>query len=227
MPVHPINRLQSEHPMISLLNPSPVQRLLCIGAHPDDIELGAGGTVMRLVEQNPTLSIRWVVLTGADTERAEEARRSAALFTAGAQEVEVEIHGFRDAYLPWEGDRVKQAFETLKRDFSPDLILTHHDDDRHQDHGLVSDLTWNTWRDHAILEFEIMKWDGDLGQPSVFVPLDESIAEKKVAQLVDAYATQQSRSWFSRENFLALMRLRGVESNVDYAEAFYARKIVW
>jgi LmbE family N-acetylglucosaminyl deacetylase len=205
----------------------PVNRLLCIGAHPDDIELGAGGAIMRLLEQKPDLEIRWVVLTGADTERAAEARKSAALFTAGGSNVEVEVHGFRDAYLPWEGAQVKQVFEDLKRDFIPDLVFTHHNDDRHQDHGLVSELTWNTWRDHNIFEYEILKWDGDFGRPSVFVQLPEPVARKKVEQIVDAYATQQSRSWFNRENFLAMMRLRGVESNVEFAEAFYVRKLVW
>jgi LmbE family N-acetylglucosaminyl deacetylase len=213
--------------MISLLDLCPVDQLLCIGAHPDDIELGAGGTVMRLVEQNPNLSIRWVVLTGADTERAEEARKSAALFTAGAEKTVIEIHGFRDAHLPWEGAKVKQAFEALKKDFSPDLILTHHNDDRHQDHGLVSELTWNTWRDHTILEYEILKWDGDFGRPNVFVQLPETLMQKKVQQIVDAYASQRSRSWFNADNFMAMMRLRGVESNVEFAEAFYARKMVW
>jgi LmbE family N-acetylglucosaminyl deacetylase len=205
----------------------PVNRLLCIGAHPDDIELGAGGAIMRLLEQKPDLEIRWVVLTGADTERAAEARKSAALFTAGGSNVEVEVHGFRDAYLPWEGAQVKQVFEDLKRDFIPDLVFTHHNDDRHQDHGLVSELTWNTWRDHNIFEYEILKWDGDFGRPNVFVQLPEPVARKKVEQIVDAYATQQSRSWFNRENFLAMMRLRGVESNVEFAEAFYVRKLVW
>ena len=213
--------------MMPLLNLGSVRRLLCIGAHPDDIELGAGGAIMRLVAENRGLSIRWVVMTGADTERAGEARRSAALFTAGAEELQVDVHGFRDAYLPWEGVKVKRVFEALKRDFSPDLVLTHHDDDRHQDHGLLSDLTWNTWRNHAILEYEILKWDGDLGRPNVFVPLQESLSLRKAAQLVDVYASQRNRSWFRRDNFLALMRLRGVECNADFAEAFYARKTVW
>ncbi len=213
--------------MMPLLDLRHVKRLLCIGAHPDDIELGAGGTVMRLVEQNPDLHIRWFVLTGAETERAEEARKAASLFTAGAGEIKVEIHGFRDAYLPWEGEKVKLAFEVLKNDFSPDLILTHHDDDRHQDHRLISELTWNTWRDHNILEYEILKWDGDLGRPNVFVPLTEAVCRRKADQILDAYVTQRSRSWFKKENFLALMRLRGVESNIDYAEAFYARKMLW
>jgi len=213
--------------MTPLLNLHAIRQVLCIGAHPDDIELGAGGTIMRLIAQNPDLNIRWVVLTGADTERAEEARHAAGLFTHGAGRLDVEVHGFRDGYLPWDGDRVKMAFESLKHDLSPDLVFTHYHGDRHQDHRLVSELTWNTWRDHNILEYEILKWDGDIGQPNLFVPLDEALCRKKVALIEDAYRSQRSRSWFNRENFVALMRLRGVESNTDYAEAFHARKITW
>jgi LmbE family N-acetylglucosaminyl deacetylase len=213
--------------MISLSNLNKVSRLLCIGAHPDDIELGAGGTIMRLAAQNPGLHIHWVVLTGADPERVDEAGKSAALFTTGAASLRTEIHPFRDGFLPWEGNHVKTVFEALKGDFSPDLILTHYREDRHQDHRLLSDLTWNTWRNHWILEYEIFKWDGDLGQPNFFVPLEESLCRRKVEQIYDTYPTQHSRAWFRKDNFLALMRLRGVECNNAYAEAFYARKLVW
>lgn len=214
--------------MISLFDPRRVRRLLCLGAHSDDIEIGAGGTVMRLIAANPDIEVRWVVVGAGDSVRAQEARRSAALFTAGARAVEVSTLGFRDAYLPWQGDKVKEAFESLKASFSPDLILTHHDDDRHQDHRLVSELTWNTWRDHPVLEYEIMKWDGDLGRPNVYVPLDESLCKAKVCHLLDVYETQRSRHWFSEDTFLALMRLRGIECNSPsrYAEAFHGRKIV-
>lgn len=213
--------------MNALLNLGAVDRLLCIGAHPDDIELGAGGTILRLIEGKPGLQIRWVVLTGANSLREEEAREAAGLFTAGAEKAEVDIYGFRDAYLPWQGAEVKEVFETLKGEFAPDLILTHHNDDRHQDHGLVSELTWNTWRDHCILEYEILKWDGDLGRPSVFVPLSESLCNEKATRIVDAYRSQRGRAWFRKENFLALMRIRGVECNSEFAEAFFARKILW
>jgi len=213
--------------MNPILDPSAVQNLLCIGAHPDDIELGAGATIMRLIDNNPSISIRWVVMTGADTDRAEEARSSAAMFTSGAHSTDIEIFGFRDAYLPWEGDKVKQVFEDLKKDFSPDLIFTHHNDDRHQDHGLLSELTWNTWRDHVILEYEILKWDGDLGRPNVFIQIPEDLARRKVDQIIDAYPSQRSRTWFRGGNFTAMMRIRGVESNSEYAEAFYARKLLW
>ena len=213
--------------MIPLLHTNRVKRLLCVGAHCDDIEIGAGGTVMRLVQENPDLEIRWVVLSCTDPIRGEEAHKAAALFTAGARDVQVDVYDFREAFLPWQGEQVKETFEALKRDFAPDLILTHYGNDRHQDHRLVSELTWNTWRDHAILEFEVMKWDGDLGTPNVFVPLNETLCRQKVDQVLDTYATQRSRHWFSEDAFLALLRLRGVEYNSQYAEAFYARKIVW
>ena len=213
--------------MIALIDMHKVKNLLCIGAHPDDIELGAGATIMRLIKQNPGLRIRWVVLTGGDTPRAEEARQAAAMFTAGAADACVEIHEFKDAFLPWQGEQIKNAFEVLKNDFAPDLIFTHYGKDRHQDHRLISELTWNTWRDHGILEYEILKWDGDLGQPNVFVSFDEALSQKKVEAIYSTYLTQQSRGWFKKENFLALMRVRGVESNADYAEAFYARKMLW
>ena len=214
--------------MIALLDAREVKRILCLGAHCDDIEIGAGGTLMRLIAERPDIEIRWVILGGADVPRAEEARRAAALFTAGAGKVEVAIHGHRDAFMPWEGGQVKETFEALKRDFAPDLIFTHHGDDRHQDHRLVSELTWNTWRDHTILEYEIVKWDGDLGRPNAFVPLDEALCRRKAGQLVEAYATQRSRAWFGEDVFLSLMRLRGVECNspTRYAEAFHARKLI-
>ncbi len=214
--------------MIPLLDAHRIRRLLCLGAHADDIEIGAGGTVMRLIAENPGLEVSWVVVGASDGARADEARRSAELFTAGARKVEVSTLGFRDSFLPWQGEKVKQAFESLKAAFAPDLILTHHDDDRHQDHRLVSELTWNTWRDHAILEYEIMKWDGDLGRPNVYVPLEESLCRAKVDHLMAIYQTQRSRSWFTEDTFVALMRLRGVECNSPsrYAEAFHGRKIV-
>jgi LmbE family N-acetylglucosaminyl deacetylase len=213
--------------VISLIDAKRINRLLCIGAHPDDIELGAGGTVMRLVEQNPGLHIHWLVLCGADPVRAGEARSSAALFTAGAADVRIEIHSFEDAFLPWQGEQLKKVFEALKNDFQPDLVLTHYEQDRHQDHRIISQLSWNTWRDHAIFEYEILKWDGDMGQPNVFVPIEEALSRRKVRQVYDSYVSQRQRHWFSEETFLALMRLRGVECNSGYAEAFYARKIVW
>ncbi len=213
--------------MISLLELSKVTCLLCIGAHPDDIEIGAGGTIMRLIDQQPGLQIRWLVLAGADPTRAREARQSASKFTEGTDAVQVDIHEFKDGYLPWQGDQIKSVFEDLKRDFSPDLILTHYRDDLHQDHRVISELTWNTWRNHGILEYEIIKWDGDLGRPNLYIPLDQTVCQRKVGKIYDSFVSQQSRSWFRKETFLALMRLRGVECNSEYAEAFHVRKIVW
>lgn len=213
--------------MNSLMDMNAVERLLCIGAHPDDIEIGAGGTIIRLLEQNPKIEVRWVVFCGADPVRAQEARKGAALFTAGAANVQVKIHSFKDAFLPWQGEQIKAIFEALKNDFSPDLVLTHYENDRHQDHRLISQLSWNTWRDHTILEYEILKWDGDLGQPNMFVPLEEELCHRKVRQVYNTYSSQHSRRWFAEDTFLALMRVRGVECNSNYAEAFYARKIVW
>lgn len=214
--------------MIPLLGIGQVRRILCLGAHCDDIEIGAGGTLMRLIAEHPGLEIRWVVLCGQDTARAAEARHAASLFGDGAARLQVDLHAYRDAHLPWQGSAVKETFEALRQDFVPDLILTHHGADRHQDHRLVSELTWNTWRDHAILEYEVVKWDGDLGQPNIFVPLDEALCRRKVSQLLDAYATQRPRAWFSEDVFLALLRLRGVECNAPsrYAEAFHARKLL-
>ena len=211
-------------PMISMQK---VERILCIGAHCDDIEIGAGGTIMRLIAQNPDIHIRWVILTGADPIRAAEARQAAALFTQGATQVQVDILGFKDGFLPWQGEQLKSAFETLKQDFVPDLIFTHYAQDKHQDHRCAAELTWNTWRNHAILEYEILKWDGDLGQPNTFVPLNEVTSLSKVEKIYSSFVTQQTRQWFTKETFLALMRIRGVECNVKYAEAFYARKLIW
>ncbi len=214
--------------MLPLLDTGRVRRLLCLGAHCDDIEIGAGGTILRLVAANPRLEVRWVVFGGQNPVRVEEARRAAALFTGGAAGCEVIIHGFRDAFLPYQGERVKDAFEELKKGFVPDLILTHHGGDFHQDHRLVSELTWNTWRDHTILEYEIFKWDGDLGRPNVFVPLPEETCRRKVTTLFDAYPSQAGRQWFTEDMFWSLLRLRGVECNAPsrFAEAFFARKLV-
>jgi LmbE family N-acetylglucosaminyl deacetylase len=214
--------------MISLLDIRKIKRVLCLGAHCDDIEIGAGGTVMRLIAESAGIELDWVVFGGGNPVRVLEARRAAMLFTQGAKRVNVTIHGFRDSFFPYEGAKVKEAFEQLKQSCSPDLILTHHDDDRHQDHRLISELTWNTWRNNMILEYEILKWDGDLGRPNVFVPLEETACRRKAGYLIEAFTSQRSRQWFSEDVFQALARLRGVECNAPsgYAEAFYARKLV-
>jgi LmbE family N-acetylglucosaminyl deacetylase len=214
--------------MLELALPPPDQplRLLAVGAHADDIEIGCGGTILRLAAGYPGLSVDWVVCS-ADGARREEAEAGAEAFLDGVADRRVEMGSFRDGFFPYSGGAVKEFFEGLK-DRRPDLILTHQRSDLHQDHRLVCELTWNTFRDHLILEFEVPKYDGDLGAPGAFVHLPEEIARRKVDALVGAYGSQREKRWFTEDMFLGLMRLRGMESNSPsgYAEAFYARKTV-
>jgi LmbE family N-acetylglucosaminyl deacetylase len=202
-------------------------RVLAVGAHADDIEIGCGGTILRLVAEHPGLEVDWLVLSGAG-ERAEEATESAAAFTEGAGATRVTVEGFRDGFFPYEGGAVKERFERLKDEVAPDLILTHRLEDRHQDHRLVAELTWNTFRGHLIWEFEIPKFEGDLGQPNLYVPLEPDVGQRKVELLRKCFPSQAGRSWFSDDTFWALLRLRGVESGGPgrFAEAFTARKLV-
>jgi len=202
-------------------------RILCIGAHSDDIEIGCGGLLLSLAQQGRTCDVDWVVFSG-NAARAAEARRGAGLFLDGARSRHVRVHRFRDGFFPHEGRRLKEAFERLKARPAPDLVLTHYRDDRHQDHRALSDLTWNTFRDHWILEYEIPKFDGDLGSPNVFVPLDEKTSRLKVRHLEQAFGSQRDKHWFTGETFMGLMRLRGMECRAPggYAEAFYGRKTV-
>lgn len=202
-------------------------KLLCLGAHSDDLEIGCGGTVLRFVTQVPDLAVRWIVFSGSD-RRGQEARSSAAALLENVRRKEIEVKGFRDGYFPYQGAEIKDYFECLKRDFDPSLILTHYQQDAHQDHRLLAQLTYNTFRDHLVLEYEIPKYDGDLGNPSVFVPLTTGQVSSKVALIREHFPSQQGRSWFTDETFLALARLRGIGCNAPegLAEAFYARKIV-
>jgi LmbE family N-acetylglucosaminyl deacetylase len=208
-------------------DPDEPPRVLALGAHADDIEIGCGGTLLRLVAEHPNLSVHWVVLSG-EGERAGEAADSAAAFLEGAGASRVEVEGFRDGFFPYLGAAVKQFFESLKSRVSPDLILAPRLEDRHQDHRLVAELTWNTFRDHLILEYEIPKYEGDLGQPNLFVPLEPERAERKIELLRKHFPSQAGRGWFSDETFWAILRLRGIESNAPsgLAEAFHARKLV-
>jgi len=201
--------------------------ILAIGAHPDDIEIGCGGTLLRLIAEGRVASVRWVVLSGSDA-RAAEARAGASAFLAGADRSEVEVHGFRDGHFPFEGAAIKDAFEMLKSSSSPDLVFTHRREDLHQDHRLVAELTWQTFRDHFVLEYEIPKYDGDLGTPNFFVTLPESDCRRKIELLRDTYPTQAARPWFDDDTFWALLRLRGTEgrSASRFAEAFTCRKVV-
>lgn len=203
-------------------------RILCLGAHCDDIEIGCGGTLLRLIEENPLAEVQWVVFSSNPARKAE-AQACAERFLAGAAGKRIRIESFRDGFLPYLGAAVKDTFEELKSGFQPDLILTHYRQDLHQDHRLVSDLTWNTWRNHLILEYEIPKYDGDMGIPNFFVTLGAGIVEAKIASILEGYPTQNGRQWFSEDTFRSLMRLRGMESNSPsrYAEAFYCRKAVY
>ena len=203
-----------------------VSTVLCVGAHSDDIEIGCGGTVMKLLAANPELNVHWVVLSAQGT-RADEARGSAERFVAGAARSIVEIESFRERYFPHLPE-LKEFFDSLGSRVSPDLVLTHHSEDAHQDHRVVADLTWNTFRDQLILEYEIPKYDGDLGRPNVFVTLDEQTAHAKTRAILEGFPSQKSRYWFTEETFLALMRLRGIESRAEggYAEGFHARKLI-
>jgi LmbE family N-acetylglucosaminyl deacetylase len=198
--------------------------LLCLGAHCDDIEIGAGGTVMKLAGQYDISSIHWVVFASNEI-RKREAEQSAAQFLSEIKSSKVIINSWRDGFLPFSAAEIKDYFESLKCEISPDLILTHYRDDRHQDHRIISDLTWNTWRNHAILEYEIPKYDGDIGNPNFYVPLEEQLVERKNKIIVSAYASQADKHWFDYQTFTALPRLRGMEAATLFAEAFYSRKI--
>ena len=204
-----------------------LRQILCLGAHADDIEIGCAGTVLRLLEENPGLDVRWVVLSAAG-DRAAEAASSAAALLQGAGRADVRVADFRETYFPYLGGEVKAYVAALGAGFEPDLVLTHWREDLHQDHRLVSELTWNTFRDHLILEYEIPKWDGDMGRPSIFVPLEQDVADRKIAHLLDAFPSQSGRDWFDPEVFRGLLRLRGMEarSPSGYAEAFHCRKLV-
>ena len=200
--------------------------LLCLGAHSDDIEIGCGGTLLQFKRMFPKLKFHWVVFSAVGP-REQEARKSADLFTAGCAK-EILLKDYRDGFLPYNGASVKDSFEEIKRRVNPDLIFTQWSGDAHQDHRLLSELTWNTFRDHLILEYEIPKYDGDMGRPNVFVPLEAPICDEKINHLFSVFATQRSKRWFDRETFRGLMRLRGMECNAlsGYAEAFHSRKMV-
>lgn len=202
-------------------------RVLCLGAHADDLEIGCGGTVLKLTERFSRLDVRWVVFSASEVRRAE-AERSAGLFLKKAWRKTTEIADFRDGFFPYDGGAIKEYFEKLKKDFGPEIIFTHYRHDLHQDHRQVCDLTWNTWRHHLILEYEVPKFDGDLGSPNLFVPLDDAVLKRKIDHLMKCFRTQQNRHWFDEETFRALPRLRGMESGgaARYAEAFYSRKVV-
>jgi LmbE family N-acetylglucosaminyl deacetylase len=202
-------------------------RILALGAHCDDIEIGCGGTLLSLLARHENLCFDWVVFT-SNPVRAREAEASAELFLRGAKERRVVVKQFRNGYFPDQWAAIKDDFEALKREVNPDLIFTHYQHDLHQDHRTIAELTWNTFRDHLILEYEIPKYDSDLGSPNFFFPVAPGQAEKKARSIVAGFPSQADKHWFTEDTFLALMRLRGIQSaasGAGYAEAFYAKKL--
>ncbi|MBI2432380.1 MAG: PIG-L family deacetylase [Candidatus Hydrogenedentes bacterium] len=200
--------------------------LVCLGAHSDDIEIGCGGTILGLLGRHKRVSVHWLVFSATD-QRADEAQQSARRFLKRAQQTHVELCDFRDGFFPYHGAAIKDIFERVKREVNPDVVFTHCRQDLHQDHRLLSELTRNTWRDHLILEYEIPKYDADLGAPNVYVPISKQHVAKKIEHLLNSFTSQRSKQWFDEETFRGLMRLRGVECNspTRYAEAFYGHKI--
>lgn len=203
-----------------------LKRVLCLGAHSDDIEIGCGGTLLKWASINPDLKVFWVVFSGNE-KRRQETRKSAREFLRGVKDPVIQTESFRDSFFPMHWAEVKETFEAIKRKCDPDLVFTHYRDDRHQDHRVLSDLAWNTFRRHLILEYEIIKYDGDLGQPNVYVELEEKFCKKKVATILKHFQTQGNKHWFTEDTFLSMMRLRGIEcaARTRFAEAFYGRKI--
>jgi LmbE family N-acetylglucosaminyl deacetylase len=203
-----------------------ITRILCLGAHCDDIEIGCGGTLLSLLEANPGIHVDWVVFS-SDEQREPEARAGAAAFLAHADEANVVVKAFRQRFFAYAAE-IKEFFDELGASTRPELVFTHFGDDRHQDHRVLSELAYNTFRDHLILEYEIPKWDGDISRPWVYVPLDTSHVERKVETIWNVFESQRDKHWFSKETFLATMRLRGIECKAPsgYAEAFHCRKLV-
>jgi LmbE family N-acetylglucosaminyl deacetylase len=200
-------------------------KVLCLGAHCDDIEIGAGGTLLKLFNEYEIAQVTWIVFASNEI-RKQEATKSAELFLSGVVNKDIIVNSFRDGFLPFNGIEIKEYFEEIKKEISPDIIFTHYREDRHQDHRLVSDLTWNTWRSQLILEYEIPKYDGDLGIPNFYVQLEESYIIKRNKILLETFESQHTKHWFDETTFNALPRIRGMESATLFAEAFYARKLI-
>jgi len=202
--------------------------ILCLGAHPDDIEIGCGGTILRFAEEAPESQFHWVVFSG-DEARSKEASQSAEIFLNKIKAKKIDIQDFRESYFPFIGDQIKDYFNKLAKEFSPDMVFTHYRNDAHQDHRLISSLTWNTFRDNFILEYEVPKYDGDLGTPNLYFHLKDDHVDRKIGFLYAAFQTQRQKQWFDEETFRSILRIRGVESNSPskYAEAFYCRKIIF
>ena len=203
-----------------------LKKVLCLGAHSDDIEIGCGAMLLRLIQERPDLKVYWFVFNASGV-RAREAKLSAREYLRTTSSPKIRVANFQESYFPSQWSAIKEAFEAVKREFEPDLVLTHYREDRHQDHRVMSDLAWNTFRNHFVLEYEIPKYDGDVGQPNVYVPVSREIAERKVANLIRHFKSQSDKHWFTPDTFWAMLRLRGIEcvSPSGFAEAYYGRKI--
>jgi LmbE family N-acetylglucosaminyl deacetylase len=206
--------------------PTPLQ-ILCIGAHCDDIDIGCGGALLSLLERHAGAQVTWVVM-GSTPVRERELRASARRFLRRAGKASVLVHQFRDGFFPAQYAAIKEAFESLKQLPNPDIVFSHHRTDLHQDHRIVAELTWNTFRNHLILEYEIPKYEGDLTTPTAYVELTRAQVERKISILWGSYLTQHSKRWFTEDTFRALMRLRGIESSAEsgWAEGFHASKFL-
>ncbi len=209
-----------------LQGPGRPTRFLFLGAHCDDIEIGCGGTLLRLTETYPDAEFHWVTFA-SDPERARETKSCAEQLLGTEVRRTVQIDAYRESHFPSQTTELKERMEAVKARCQPDVVFTHYREDRHQDHRVVSDLTWNSFRDHVVLEYEIPKFDGDLGIPNLFVPLSRDVVNRKIEALLKCFASQRERYWFTDETFRGLMRLRGIEARSEggYAEAFYARKV--
>jgi LmbE family N-acetylglucosaminyl deacetylase len=203
-------------------------KILCLGAHPDDIEIGCGATLLRIIDEAPKAEFYWVVFSG-NGQRQKEATKSAETLLASVKFKKIIVKDFRDSYFPFIGEKIKDYFEELKENFQPDIIFTHYSNDLHQDHSLISNLTWNTFRDNLILEYEVPKYDGDMSTPNIYVTITELGAKRKIHLIIDSFLSQKEKEWFKEETFRAILRIRGIESNSPskYAEGFYCRKLVF
>ena len=202
-------------------------KVLCLGAHSDDIEIGCGGTILRLVKEAPEAHFYWLVLSG-NKDRAQEARESATSFLLPIKKKTVDVQDFRESYFPFIGAEIKDYFEKIKNNFVPDIVFTHSVNDAHQDHQLASKLTWNTFRNHFILEYEIPKYEGDLVTPNLYTHISATDVEKKIDLICNLFKTQKEKTWFSKETFRSIMKIRGIECNSPsgYAEAFHCKKVI-
>ena len=213
--------------MVLKTMPNQHLKILCIGAHSDDIEIGCGGSILRFLSEYKDVEVYWAVL-GSNGKRDKEVIGSANKFLANAKKKKIIIKNFKNSYFPYVGGEIKKFFEKNLKKISPEIIFTHYRNDLHQDHRIVSDLTWNTFRDHHILEYEIIKYDGDIGTPNFYVHLSNEVCREKIEIISESFKTQRNKDWFTKDSFYSILRVRGIESRAPekFAEGFYCRKII-